>query len=68
MGTPNIELNMEINDDRDRSDLLNWFTELWNDDTGIVEDVKDEVIKYIEQLYIENEPEFIYFKTLYHLF
>ena len=67
-GTPNIELNMEINDDRDRSDLLNWFTELWNDDTGIVEDVKDEVIKYIEQLYIENEPEFIYFKTLYHLF
>jgi SNF2 family DNA or RNA helicase len=67
-GSPNIELNMEINDDRDRTDLLNWFTEIWNDDTGLVEDVKDEVIKYIEQLYIENEPEFIYFKTLYHLF
>ncbi|RKY51608.1 MAG: ATP-dependent helicase, partial [Candidatus Neomarinimicrobiota bacterium] len=67
-GSPNIELNMEINDDRDRTDLLNWFTEIWNDDTGLVEDVKDEVIKYIEQLYVENEPEFIYFKTLYHLF
>jgi len=67
-GSPNIELNMEVTDDRDRTDLLNWFEEIWNDNTGLVEDVKDEVLKYIEQLYIENEPEFIYFKTLYHLF
>ncbi len=67
-GTPNIELNMEVTDDRDRADLLNWFEDIWNDNTGLVEDVKDEVLKYIEQLYIENEPEFIYFKTLYHLF
>jgi SNF2 family DNA or RNA helicase len=67
-GSPNIELNMEVTDDRDRTDLLNWFEEIWKDDTGLVEDVKDEVLKYIEQLYIENEPEFIYFKTLYHLF
>jgi SNF2 family DNA or RNA helicase len=67
-GSPNIELNMEITDDRDRTDLKNWFEEIWNDDTGLVEDVKDEVIKYIEQLYAENDPEFIYFKTLYHLF
>jgi len=59
---------MEVTDDRDRTDLLNWFEEIWNDNTGLVEDVKDEVLKYIEQLYIENEPEFIYFKTLYHLF
>ena len=67
-GTPNIELNTVITDDRDRTDLLNWFTEIWNDDTGIVEDVKEEVLKYLEQLYIENEPEFIYFKTLFHIF
>jgi len=67
-GCPNIELNMEVTDDRDRTDLLNWFEEIWNNDTGLVEDVKDEVLKYIEQLYIENEPEFIYFKTLFHLF
>ncbi|MCF6176132.1 MAG: SNF2-related protein [Victivallaceae bacterium] len=67
-GSPNIELNMEITDDRDRTDLKNWFDEIWNDDTGLVEDVKDEVLKYLEQLYSENEPEFIYFKTLYHLF
>jgi len=67
-GSPNIELNMEVTDDRDRTDLKNWFDEIWNDNTGLVEDVKDEVLKYIEQLYVENEPEFIYFKTLYHLF
>jgi len=67
-GSPNIELNMEVTDDRDRTDLKNWFDEIWNDNTGLVEDVKEDVLKYIEQLYIENEPEFIYFKTLYHLF
>lgn len=67
-GAPNIELNMEVTDDRDRTDLLNWFHEIWNDDTGLVEDVKEDVLKYIEQLYAENDPDFIYFKTLYHLF
>ncbi len=67
-GSPNIELNIEVDSDRDRNDLLNWFNELWNDDTGLVEDVKDNVLKYIGQLYAENDPEFIYFKTLYHIF
>ncbi len=65
---PNIELNMEVDSDRDRIDLSNWFNEIWNDDTGLVEDVKDEVLKYLSQLYQENSPSFIYYKTLYHLF
>jgi len=64
----NMELNIVIDSERDRHDLKNWFDELWNDNTGLVEDVKNEVIKYLEQLYTENEPEFIYFKTLYHIF
>lgn len=67
-GSPNIELNMIIQDRRDLNDLKNWFDELWNDKTGLVEDVKDQVLSYLEQLYIENEPEFIYFKTLFHIF
>ncbi|WP_169703989.1 helicase-related protein [Candidatus Kuenenia stuttgartensis] len=67
-GSPNIELNMVIQDRRDLDDLTNWFNELWNDTTGLVEDVKAEVLKDLEQFYIENEPEFIYFKTLFHLF
>lgn len=67
-GSPNIELNMVVDNDRDRTELKQWFNELWNDETGLVEDVKAQVLKYLEQLYVENEPEFIYFKTLYHLF
>jgi len=67
-GNPNIELNMLVDNDRDRTDIKQWFTELWNDETGLVEDVKAQVLKYLEQLYVENEPEFIYFKTLFHIF
>jgi len=67
-GSPNIELNLVVDNDRDRADLKAWFHELWDDITGLVEDVKEQVLKYLEQLYIENEPEFIYFKTLFHIF
>lgn len=64
----NIELNLVMNDDRDREDLKEWFNELWSDKPDVVEDVKLQVLKYLEMLYIENEPEFVYFKTLYHIF
>jgi len=67
-GSKNIELNMIIDSDRDRQELREWFDKIWNDHTGLVEDVKEQVLKYLEQLYIENEPEFIYFKTLFHIF
>lgn len=67
-GSPNIELNMIVDSDRDRADLCAWFDELWNDTTGLVEDVKERVLQYLEKLYIENSPEFIYYKTLYHIF
>lgn len=86
-GSPNIELNLIVDSDRDRMDLKKWFHEMWYADLSkeekeklnkeldihiheekIVEDVKDQVLKYLEQLYIENEPEFIYFKTLFHIF
>ena len=67
-GSKNIELNLIIDSDRDRQELKEWFDSLWNDKTGLVEDVKEEVLKYLEQLYLENEPEFIYYKTLYHIF
>lgn len=66
--SPNIELNLEVSDDRDRRDLESWFDELWNDTSGLVEDVKEEVLKYLAKLYASNSPQFIYYKTLYHLF
>jgi SNF2 family DNA or RNA helicase len=65
--TPNIELNLIVDSDRDRSDLKAWFDAIWNDQT-LVSDVKDEVLRYLEQLYVNHSPEFIYFKTLYHVF
>ncbi|MEI7733044.1 MAG: phospholipase D-like domain-containing protein, partial [Verrucomicrobiota bacterium] len=66
-GSNNIELNLEVNDNRDRRDLKVWFDELWND-TALVEDVKAEVLQYLSQLYQNHAPEFIYYKTLYHIF
>ncbi len=65
--TPNIELNMIIDSDRDRADLKAWFDNIWADE-NLVADVKDEVLRYLAQLYVDHAPEFIYFKTLYHVF
>ena len=65
--TPNIELNLIVDSDRDRIDLKAWFDDIWADDK-LVADVKDEVLRYLEQLYINHAPEFIYFKTLFHVF
>ncbi len=65
--TPNIELNMIIDSDRDRADLKAWFDNIWADE-NLVADVKDEVLRYLAQLYVNHAPEFIYFKTLYHVF
>jgi SNF2 family DNA or RNA helicase len=64
---PNIELNMVVDSDRDRGDLKAWFDELWSD-SALVEDVKARVLEYLAQLYVDHSPEFIYFKTLFHIF
>ena len=63
----NIELNLEVDSNRDRRDVKLWFDDIW-EDKALVEDVKDEVLLYLEQLYQNNTPEFIYYKTLYHIF
>jgi SNF2 family DNA or RNA helicase len=63
----NIELNLVVDSNRDRADLKAWFDDLWND-ADLVEDVRDEVLQYLEQLYQNHSPEFIYYKTLFHIF
>lgn len=67
---PNMELNLIVNDRRDLADLKNWFDQLWNNqiENVEVEDVKQRVLEYLEQFYEENSPEFIYYKTLFHIF
>ena len=66
-GNSNIELNLEVDSTRDRRDLKTWFDELWND-PALVEDVKAEVVQYLDQLYQSHAPEFIYYKALFHVF
>ena len=63
----NLELNLVVDSRRDREDLKQWFDEVW-DDTSLVTDVREEVLSYLRQVYANHSPEFIYFKTLFHLF
>ncbi|MBP9081317.1 MAG: DEAD/DEAH box helicase [Flavobacteriales bacterium] len=69
LGTmPNMELNMVINDRRDREELKQWFEELWEAGPELVVDVKDRVLADLRELYMDTPPEFVYFKTLFHVF
>ncbi len=63
----NVELNLVVDSNRDREELGRWFEELWND-TSRVEDVKDRVLAYLLQVYRDQSPEFVYYKTLYEIF
>jgi hypothetical protein len=66
-GNNNIELNLIVDSRHDRQNLKQWFDELWDDDR-LVEDVKAEVLAYLAKIYADNPPQFIYYKTLYHVF
>ncbi len=66
-GNNNIELNLEVDSNRDRRDLKAWFDEIWGNEE-LVEDVREEVLLYLAQLYQNHAPEFIYYKTLFHIF
>lgn len=46
---------------------LNVFNEQWKNGDKF-EDVTAKVLEYIETVYQENSPEFIYFITLYNIF
>jgi superfamily II DNA or RNA helicase len=65
--SPNVELNLIVDSDRDRDDLLAWFDELWADN-ALTEDVRDEVLRTLRASYEHASPELVYFKTLFHLF
>ena len=63
----NIELNIVVDNEHVREELKSWFDELWQNEQLVI-DVKDQVLRYLEQLYVDYAPEFIYFKTLFHVF
>ena len=62
----NIELNHEVTDLFDCGQLKMWFDHLWESDE--VENVKTEVLEILKNAYQDKDPQFIYYKTLYHLF
>jgi len=63
----NIELNLIVDSTRDRQELKQWFTEVWNDE-NLVKGVKEDVLLYLRKLYANQSPQFIYYLTLFHLF
>ena len=65
--SPNIELNLEVRDAKDRAPLIQWFDDLWNDET-LTRDAKQEVMAALERLGRAYAPEFVYYKTLFHVF
>jgi SNF2 family DNA or RNA helicase len=63
----NIELNLVVDGNRDRRELKQWFLELWND-PQLTKDVKEDVILFLERLYANQSPQFVYYLTLFKLF
>lgn len=62
-----LEANTYIKDSIYTQQLLNQFELYWNDEDK-VKDVKTYLLKSLEEVYKENNPEFIYFVTLYNIF
>ena len=62
----NIELNLEVDSKSDCADLKTWFDNLWESEQVV--DVKAQVLQTLRDAYQDKDPEFIYYKTLYHLF
>ena len=63
---PNIELNLEVRAAADRTRLLHWFDDLWGDEQ-LTRDAKAEVLAALERLGKDYSPEFVYYKTLFHV-
>lgn len=62
-----MNINTLTQDHKSTKELLSFFDEIWQN-TQLVEDVKEELLSRILNLYKENTPEFMYFVTLYNLF
>lgn len=64
---PRFDFNMAVNDKEVINSYRESFKEFWND-SRVVENVKEELLKHISNIYKENSPELAYYITLYNLF
>ena len=62
----NRELNI-IADDETADDLRRWFDALWSS-RGLLRNAKDDVLAALKRLGKNQDPQFVYFLTLYRLF
>ncbi len=60
-------MNTLVKDRESTRDFLATFDEIWNN-KSMVSDVKDEILKAIEEIYTNKSPQFLYFMTLYNIF
>ena len=65
--TPNVELNLDVRTDVDRDSLLTWFDDLWDDETR-TRDAKQQVLAALQRIGRPYAPQFVYYKTLFHVF
>ena len=65
--TSNVELNLEVAHELDRRNLVNWFDNLWNNE-DLTRDAKSDVLQALARLGQNYSPEFVYYKTLFHIF
>ena len=65
--SPNIELNLDVHNDDDRTALLDWFNQLWADEE-LTYDAQKDVLAALKRLGKPYSPEFVYYKTLFHVF
>jgi len=63
---PNIELNIDVNNNGEKKALLDWFDQLWEEDE-FTRDAKPDVLAALERLGRSYAPRFVYYKTLYHV-
>ena len=64
---PNVELNLDVRRNEDRTALIDWFEKLWVDEV-LTRDAKPDVLAALDRLGRPYSPEFVYYKTLFHVF
>ena len=60
-------MNTFVKDSETTQGFASTFDEIWNN-KSMVQDIKDNFLSSIEEIYSDKSPEFIYFLTLYNIF
>ncbi|PHR69887.1 MAG: helicase [Arcobacter sp.] len=62
-----FHMNTFVKDSETTQGFASTFDEIWNN-KSMVQDIKDNFLSSIEEIYSDKSPEFIYFLTLYNIF